>query len=184
MTNFEDHLWQEVVTEYGDDLARSTVSRPTRERPQRSALLRRPAFLTGTGLAIAGLAAAGIFALGAFNAGAAYAVTKNPDGTYSVSLSEFSALPALNQKLAQDGIPATAVPMSASCTTSDAGEQIWDGHLANPPTDTLTFATSRIPSGDVLVVGAGQTASGQTFLVATTMAAPGPSCLASPDTNS
>lgn len=181
MTNFEDHLWRELVTQHGDELARVTMT----QAAPRSTLRSRPALLTGTGVGIAGLAAAGIFALGAFHTEAAYAVTQNPDGTFTVSLSELSALPALNKELAQDGIPATAVPVSTSCTAGAPGEQIWDGHRADPPADTVMLDTKLIPSGDVLVLGAAQTtSSGSTFLVTTTMAAPGPSCLPSPDTDS
>jgi hypothetical protein len=51
-------------------------------------------------------------------AAAEFAVTKNPDGTVDVTLSDLSDLPALNQGLAQDGIPVTAVPLSTSCSVT------------------------------------------------------------------
>jgi hypothetical protein len=51
MSSFEDHLWRELVTEHGDELARMTTSRPTAQGAKRGVLLRRPARLTDTGLA-------------------------------------------------------------------------------------------------------------------------------------
>src|SRR6202035_310780 len=92
-----------------------TATRPLTPRAPR---LRRPALLTGSALGIAGLATASVFAL--TSASPAFAVTKNPDGTVDVTLSDLSDLAALNQTLAQDGVPVTAVPISASCSATRA----------------------------------------------------------------
>ena len=180
MSNFEDHLWREFVTEHGDDLARMKMRPPKPQRVQRGARRRRPAFLTGTGLGIASLAAAGMFAFGAFNAGAAYAVTTNPDGTITITLSEFSALSALNQELAQDGVPITAVPLTANCATSRPSGPITvmpNHQVGQDPTDRITINLSQIPTGNVGVIGASQTASGRMTLVIGVATSPGPSCL-------
>jgi hypothetical protein len=185
MSNFEDQLWSQLVRERTTQMraapkaAASLASSVTAAGSARSGAsrTRRPALLTGTGLGIAGLATAGVVALGAISAGAAYAVTTNPDGTVSIRLSELSSLPALNQKLAQDGLPITAVPLNASCATTESLLGVltsWDGQ---DTTGAITINPSQIPSGDVEVIGASQTSSGGVTLVAGAMTAPAPSCL-------
>jgi hypothetical protein len=178
MSNFEDHLWQAFVAEHGDGMAR--ISRPAARHAQSGRRLRRPALLTGTGLGIAGLATAGVFAL--TSASPAFAVTKNPDGTVNVTLSDLSDLPALNQKLAQDGIPVTAVPISTSCSATGAinnpsGEGMPRTQASQDATDVVTIDPSQIPSGDIGVLGASQTVSGQVTLLFGDTAPPAPSCL-------
>lgn len=189
MSNFEDQLWSQLVRERGEQMraapqataALASSVTATRPAPRRAPRLRRPALLTGSALGIAGLATAGVFAL--TSASPAFAVTKNTDGTVAISLSDLSDLPALNQKLAQDGVPVTAVPISTSCSSTAA--------LNNPSgegtpnmsanhqeaTDVVTIDPSLIPSGDIGVLGASQTASGQMELVFGETTPPAPSCL-------
>jgi hypothetical protein len=178
MSNFEDHLWQALAAEHGDAMAR--ISRPAARHAQSGRRLRRPALLTGAGLGIAGLATAGVFAL--TSASPAFAVTKNPDGTVNVTLTDLSDLPALNQKLAQDGVPVTAVPISTSCSatgaiTNPSGEGMPSTQASQDATDVVTIDPSQIPNGDIGVLGASQTASGQVTLVFGDTAPPAPSCL-------
>jgi hypothetical protein len=145
--------------------------------------LRRPALLTGSALGIAGLATAGVLALG--SASPAFAVTKNPDGTFAITLSDISDLPALNQKLAQDGVPVTAVPISTSCSatgaiknpSSEGTPSASAGHQET--TNLVTIDPSQIPGGEIGVLGASQTASGQIELVFGETTPPAPSCLKS-----
>ena len=126
MSNFEDQLWSQLVRERGEQMraapgataALASSVTATRPATQRAPRLRRPALLTGSALGIAGLATAGVFAL--TSASPAFAVTKNPDGTVAITLSDLSDLPALNQELAQDGVPVTAVPISTSCSATGA----------------------------------------------------------------
>jgi hypothetical protein len=177
MNNFEDHLWQAFVAEHGDATAR--ISRPAARHAQRGPRLRRPALLTGTGLGIAGLATAGVLAL--TSASPAFAVTKNPDGTVAITLSDLSDLTALNQKLAQDGIPVTAVPLSTSCSatgaiTNPSGEGMPSSQARQETPDLITVDPSQIPSGDIGVLGASQTASGVELVFGDTTP-PAPSCL-------
>lgn len=189
MSNFEDQLWSQLVRERGEQMRAAprataalassvTATRPATRRARR---LRRPALLTGSALGIAGLATAGVFAL--TSASPAFAVTKNPDGTVAISLSDLSDVPALNQKLAQDGVPVTVVPINTSCSATAA--------LNNPSgegtpnmsanhqeaTDVVTIDPSLIPSRDIGVLGASQTASGQMELVFGETTPPAPSCL-------
>jgi hypothetical protein len=143
--------------------------------------LRRPALLTGSALGVAGLASAGVLAL--TSASPAFAVTKNPNGTVDVTLSDLSDLPALNQQLAKDGIPVTAVPLSTSCSATAAinnpsGESSPSiSASGQETTDVVTIDPSQIPSGEVGVLGASQTASGQIQLMFGETTPPAPSCL-------
>ena len=189
MSIFEDELWSQLVRERGEQMRtapRATAAlassvTATRPAARRASRLRRPALLTGSALGVAGLATAGVFAL--TSASPAFAVTKNPDGTVAITLSDLSDLPALNQTLAQDGVPVTAVPISASCSAT--------GALSNPSgestpsisasrqetTDVVTIDPTQIPSGDIGVLGASQTASGQVTLLFGDTTPPAPSCV-------
>lgn len=188
MSNFEDQLWSQLVRERGEQMRAAprataalassvTATRPATERAPR---LRRPALLTGSAFGIAGLATAGVFAL--TSASPAFAVTKNPDGTVAISLSDISDLSALNQKLAQDGVAVTAVPITASCTaaaalTNPSGESGPSPQAHQDTSNVVTIDPSQIPSGDIGVLGASQTASGQVTLLFGDTTPPAPSCL-------
>jgi hypothetical protein len=117
--------------------------------------------LFGAVAGIASLAAAVVVALGVFSAGAAYAVTTNPDGTVTVTLSQFSALPALNHEFAQEGLPLKAVPATADCPFNPArGLNPGPRGPGLAPTDTITIGTSEIASeGGVGVIGVSQAAT-------------------------
>ena len=176
MSNFEDQLWSQLVRERGEQMRaapRATAalaSSPTATGPAtgRAPRLRRPALLTGSALGIAGLATAGVLAI--TSASPAFAVTKNPNGTVAITLSDLSDLPALNLKLAQDGVPVTAVPISASCSAAGAidnpsGESGPSTQAGLQATNVVTIDPRQIPSGDIGVLGASQTASGQITLL-------------------
>lgn len=188
MSNFEDELWSQLLRERGEQMRAapgataalaSSVTAPRPATP-RAPRLRRPALLTGSALGIAGLATAGVFAL--TSTSPAFAVTKNPDGTVAITLSDISDLPALNQKLAQDGVSVTAVPISTSCSATGAinnpsGEGMPSTQASQETTNLVTIDPSQIPSGDIGVLGASQTASGQVTLLFGDTTPPAPSCL-------
>lgn len=188
MSNFENELWTQLVREREEQMraaprataalaAAVTTARPaTKPAAPR---LRGPALATGSALGIAGLATAGVLAL--TSASPAFAVTKNPDGTVAITLSDLSDLSALNQKLAQDGLPVTAVPISPTCSataviTNPSGES-GPANQASRQSDVVTVDPSQIPSGDIGVLGASQTASGQVTLLFGDTTSPAPSCL-------
>ena len=188
MSNFEDQLWSQLVRERGEQMRaapRATAAlassvTATRPATRRALRLRRPALLTGSALGIAGLATAGVLAL--TSASPAFAVTKNPDGTVAITLSDLSDLPALNQKLAQDGVLVTAVPISTSCSataaiTNPSGESGPGTQAGREATNLVTIDPNQIPSGEIGVLGASQTASGQVTLLFGDTTPPAPSCL-------
>lgn len=188
MSNFENELWSQLVRERGQQMRaapRATAALASSVTSSRTATagaprLRRPALLTGSALGIAGLASVGVLAL--TSASQAFAVTKNPDGTVAISLSDLSDLSALNQKLAQDGVAVTAVPISTSCSATGAinnpsGESGPSPQAHQDTGNLVTIDPSQIPSGDIGVLGASQTTSGQVTLLFGDTTPPAPSCL-------
>lgn len=156
---------------------------PRRDRRFGRVLRSRPRLLLGTTVGAAGTGAVLALVLSAAGSAPAFAVTRDSNGLVDVTLSDLSDLPALNQELAQDGIPVTAVPLSTSCSATGAiknpsGEgmpSLSAGHQQT--TDVVTIDPSLIPSGDIGVLGASQSASGQIELVFGETTPPAPSCL-------
>ena len=56
--------------------------------------------------------------LSAAGSSPAFAVTRNRDGSYTVTLRSLSAIPAANRKLSQMGLRATLVQAAANCPPS------------------------------------------------------------------
>src|SRR5690242_13609024 len=100
MGKFEDRLWREVVRRHGADLAQMT--RPPAKRARRAG----PRLLAGTSVALAAAVAAVALVLSAASSPPAFAVSRNADGTYTVTLQRFAAIHGANAKLAGLGIRA------------------------------------------------------------------------------
>ncbi|MFZ0976358.1 MAG: hypothetical protein WAN22_29315 [Solirubrobacteraceae bacterium] len=109
MGKFEDRLWRDLVRKHGADLAQMT-------RPAKHARRARPRLLAGTsiGLAVAGTAAA--LVLSAASSPPAFAVSRNSDGTWTVSIQKLAAVHGANAKLAALGIRARLVVVTQGCT--------------------------------------------------------------------
>lgn len=169
MSTFEDRLWSDLVSEHGSRMR-------THFGPIRSARRHRPALLTGSALAAAAVIAAAVLA---FRAGTgappAYAVTTEPDGTVAVTLNEISAISGLNAELAQDGLRAKAVPVTAGCPTRAFQNAMPAG--TNPSTYTITIVPADIPAGYTAIVAVAQNAAGQVTLTQGAWPNPGPSCI-------
>ena len=99
MSKFEDHLWTEFVREHGDAMAR--LSRSTVGHAHR-----RPRLVAGTGLGVAGVGAAVALVLGATSTAPAFAVTRNRDGTVTISIQRHNGIAGANARLRQLGIRA------------------------------------------------------------------------------
>lgn len=113
MSKFKDRLWRELVRERGAELEQ--MSRPA-PRATRSA---RPRLLAGTTIGAAGTAAAVLaLVLSAAGSSPAFAVTRNRDGSYSVTLRSLDAIPAANSKLVRMGVPARFVQVRGTCTNT------------------------------------------------------------------
>src|ERR1700733_15649999 len=108
MTKFDDNLWREIELSYGSKLGGSQG--PLRRGPR----VRVPV-IAGTGLGVAGASAAAVIVLGAAGSTPAYAVTRHPDGSVSVTIRRIDGIQGANQRLAQLGIRARAVQVAGGC---------------------------------------------------------------------
>jgi hypothetical protein len=115
---FEDHLWREFVREHGDDLAQL-------DRPATGHALPRPRLVAAAGLGLAGGVTAMVLVLGATSA-PAFAVTRNQNGTVTVTIKSSNGIAGANAKLHQLGIRAQVmakVPSGAGCEVALAAAQ-------------------------------------------------------------
>ena len=109
MSKFEDRLWRELVRRHGADLAE--ITSPAARRARRA----RPRLLAGTTAALAGVATAAALLLSAASSPPAFAVSRNADGSITVSLHQIAAIHAANARLAALGIRAKLVEVTPGC---------------------------------------------------------------------
>lgn len=109
MSKLEDRLWREIVRRHGADLAQQ--ARPAATRARRA----RPRVLAGTSVALAVVGATLALVLSAASSPPAFAVSRNTDGTYTVSLQKLAAIHGANARLAALGIRARLVAVTQGC---------------------------------------------------------------------
>jgi hypothetical protein len=187
MSKFEDRLWRQLVREHGSDLAQ--MRRPGAKHPWRS----RPRMLAGTTLGLAGIGTAAALLLGAASSSPAFAVTRNSDGTVSVSIDRLSGIAGANQKLASLGIRAKAVAVGAGCNSNwTVNKQvILAGSERRPaaPAQLHKLAAVRaaaaaridpgkIPAGHTVVIAAWRAGQQVRVYASRAVAGPPPLCLA------
>lgn len=127
MSKFEDHLWREFVRERGDALTQMRQPMPTHRRV-------RPRLMVGVGLGLA--CAGGVVAilLGATTASPAFAVTRNHDGTVTISITRSSGIAGANARLHKLGIRASVMSRAPlGCTPT----------ISHPPGTQSTSAPSQ-----------------------------------------
>ena len=103
MSKFEDHLWAEFVRDHGNAVAQ--MSTPTARSVRRG-----PRLVAGTALGLAGVGAAVALVLGATTTTPAFAVTRNHDGTFTISIQGASGVAGANARLDRLGIRAQVMP--------------------------------------------------------------------------
>ena len=110
MSKLEERLWSDLLATHGGDLA---MAASPKRREHKRALLP----LTATALAIAAVAIVVVLSLSARTATPAYAVTRNPDGTLTVTINELAGISQANEKLERLGVRARARsgPLGPSC---------------------------------------------------------------------
>jgi hypothetical protein len=153
MSKFTDRLWRELMREHRAELER--IDRPPAPR-RRRALPRR--LLAGTSVGLAGAGTAIALAIGAANTTPAFAVTKNPDGTVSVTINKLAGVAGANQRLAQMNVRAVAVPVVAGCEGAPppaAMRAILLARAAAVHGGTVRIDPRQIPAGKSLVLAAG-----------------------------
>ena len=109
MSKFEDRLWRDLVRKHGADLAQMNM--PPAKRPRR-----RPRLLAGTTLSLAGIGAAVVLLVSAAGSSPAFAVSRNANGTVTVTIQRIDAIHGANAKLAALGIRARLVEVMPGCT--------------------------------------------------------------------
>jgi hypothetical protein len=148
MTNFEDQLFSDLMTEHGAELRQ--LPPPGRGAAAglahaRWRAARRPAWLA-TGAA--GLAAAISVAVttlgGAAPASAAYAVSRGADGAVHVSVSRSSGVTEANAALRRMRVRISTVPVRAGCP---ALSSLPRPRLTHPPAVIISIGASSRPGG-------------------------------------
>ncbi len=109
MSKFEDRLWRDLVRKHGADLFQ--MSRPAAKRARA-----RPRLLAGTSVALAVAGTALALVLSAASSPPAFAVSRNSDGTVTVTLQKLAAIHQANATLAALGIRARLVEVAPGCT--------------------------------------------------------------------
>lgn len=119
----------------------------------------------------------------------AYALTHNPDGTYTITISDIATgVPALNTKLEQLGIDASAVPVTAACNapvqiggpgalTEKLEMQLEPTDIKSSSAGLLNLSPADIPAGSEGVIAAYQSPSGQINLTFWTTSGTPPPCM-------
>jgi hypothetical protein len=149
MSKFEDHLWREFVGEHGNALAQMSTSTA---KP----IWRGPRLVAGTSLGLAGVGAAVALVLGASATSPAFAVTRNSDGTVTISISRASGIAGANSRLRQLGIRAQVMqhaPAGFRCTSTVAqpgqGAPASERYIAKVH---WTIDPRRVPAGRTLAL--------------------------------
>ena len=187
MSKFEDRLWRQLIREHGSDLAQ--MRRPAAKHAWRS----RPRMLAGTTLGLAGIGTAAALLLGAASSSPAFAVTRNSDGTVSVSIDRLSGIAGANQKLASLGIRAKAVAVGAGCDSNWTVNRqvILAGSERRPVTPAQLHELAavraaaaaridpgKIPAGHTVVIAAWRAGEQVRVYASRAVAGPPPVCLA------
>lgn len=161
MSRFEDRLLDELMERYGALLAQAPPLAIGLERPLRRARARR-APLVAVSAALAGILVAVVVLVSSGGGPApAYAITRNPDGTVTLTIRELAAAQAADRQLIAMGLPIRAVVAEAGCRVAPGTYRVAPPSGQSPPIRPflssegvgLNIDPRKIPPGDTLVVG-------------------------------
>lgn len=160
-------------------------------------LARVPRLALASGIASFAAVAAVVVIFATAGAAPAYALTRNANGTYTITINDITTgVPALNAKLKQLGIDTTAVPVTTTCTAPSDGVPLIGGsssltermkaslspaNSTNGSEGVVTLDQANIPAGSHGVIAAYQAPSGQIDLTVATTTGSIPSCLNASD---
>jgi hypothetical protein len=152
MTRFADQLFDDLMRDYGQALARTTGPVAPKRR-----LTARPVLLTAGAGGVAVATAVG--ALVAGGGTPAYALTTHPDGTVTLAVYQASGIAGANSKLHQLGDRVVVVPVQAGCPSIGSlpvpavpAKQI-SVQVSGSSDGSVTVDAQGIPAGDILVLG-------------------------------
>ncbi|NGY57493.1 hypothetical protein G7043_00955 [Lentzea sp. NEAU-D13] len=166
---FKDDLLDNLMREHG----------PTVAEPEASKRSTRPVLVAAGALAVAGAATVAITMTG--NSPEAYAVTKNADGSVTVTVRDIKGIAPANAKLREYGIGAKAVPMSRECAPLDESKLDLLGGYQVPRTaeGSVTMSPGDIPPGYTVLLGVSNLPGrGSGFSITGPHRDPAPDCLA------
>ena len=136
LNRFAEELEQAIRRELG----------PRRDHRLVRLLRVRPRLLAGTTIGAAGTGAVLAIVLSAAGSSPAFAVTRNRDDSYSVTLRSLSAIPAANRKLSQMGLHAVLVQAAADCHTPQTVQvPAQQAPIPSPPSNTVVRVCSSPP---------------------------------------
>jgi hypothetical protein len=145
MTRFKDNLLNDLMREHGE-----TVE----EAPLRNTRSARPLLIAAGALAVAGVATVSITTSG--NTPEAFAVTKNADGSVTLTIKDIKGIDPANAKLREYGIGAKAVPMSRDCAPLDESKLDLLGGYKLPRHEedgSVTMSPGDVPPGYTILLG-------------------------------
>ena len=152
MTRFADQLFDDLMREHGQALARTTMP----AAPKRH-LTARPVLLTAGAGGAAVAAAVGTLVAG--GAAPAYAVTTHPNGTVTLAVYQASGIAGANSKLHDLGDRVVVVPVQAGCPSIGSlpapavrAKEI-SVQVSGSSDGSVTVDAHGIPAGDILVLG-------------------------------
>lgn len=142
MTRFKDNLLDDLMREHGETV---------QEAPERRTM--RPLLVAAAALAIAGAATV---AITTNSTKEAFAVTRNADGSVTVTIRDIKGVGPANAKLREYGIGAKAVPMSRDCAPLDESKLDLMGGYRLPRTGddgSVTMSPGDVPAGYTILLG-------------------------------
>lgn len=158
MTEFADQLFTELMAEYRPTLEKTELAQP---RAKRST---RPVWLT-SGLATLGALLTTVLLL-VTSGGPAYAVTRNPDGTITVTLNQLAALTQ-----AAAALNTLGTPTAFGCPWHEAG-------FPDPVSNSVTINPRTIPPGNAFAVVAAARQYGPPQISMVILSSPAAGCAA------
>jgi hypothetical protein len=167
---FKNNLLDDLLHEHGTALA------DVPEQRRRSA---RPLLVAAGALVVAGAATVAITTSG--NTPEAFAVTKNADGSVTVTIRDIKGVDAANAKLREYGIQAKAVPMSRDCADLDESRMFKGGYTFPRIGEdgSVTMSPGDLPNGYTTLLGVSTLPGRGTGLGYTgAIQNPAPDCLA------
>jgi hypothetical protein len=177
MTKFEDQLFADLMTQYRPVLEQLPARKPTHRVAPRVAWL--------TGAATAGAAGATVAAVMLAGGSPAYAVTQNPDGTVTLSVTSKAGVQPLNARLRVLGDPVVVVPTGPGCVAisslphPDLGPGKMVSGKSSDTNGSLTIDVQGVPAGDTAIVIVHDT-PGAMDMATSIISGPVPSCVSPP----
>ena len=141
---FKNNLLDDLMREHG----------PTVAEPEPSKRSTRPVLVAAGVLAVAGAATVAITTSG--NSPEAWAVTKNADGSVTLTIRDIKGVGPANAKLREYGIGAKAVPMSRDCAPLDESKLDLMGGYKLPRHEedgSVTMSPGDVPPGYTILLG-------------------------------